>query len=119
MRQSHTKFPQLGARMKPAALLRDEAVTAISAAIVRAAGKASPKVIAHNVGMSDEGVRKIRDGERQKHRLESIVSFMLADPSVAQVVERYARMAQEPDFWTYEQQRDFNRDLHRAGRRDG
>lgn len=43
----------------------------------------------------------------------------LADPSVAQVVERYARMAQEPDFWTYEQQRDFNRDLHRAGRRDG
>lgn len=34
-------------------------------------------------------------------------------------LERYARLAQEPSLWDYEMQRDFNRDLHRSGRRDG
>jgi len=104
---------QLGERMKAARAVRDEAVTAISASMSRAAGKAQPKVIAGLVDMSDEGVRKIRDGERQKHRLESIVSFMFADADLAAVIERYARLAQEPDFWTYDNQSAFNRDIHR------
>lgn len=121
MRQSFGKNgQQLGGRVKTAALAaRDEAVSAISEAISRAAAKHPPKVMAGLVHMSDEGVRKIRDSERQKHRLESIVSFMQADPTVAAVIERYARLAQEPSLWDYEMQRDFNRDLHRSGRRDG
>lgn len=42
-----------------------------------------------------------------------------ADAYEAAVIERYARLAQEPSLWDYEMQRDFNRDLHRSGRRDG
>lgn len=111
MRQSLGKnSQQLGDRMKAARSVRDEAVAHISDCMARCAGKAPPKVIAGLVDMSDEGVRKIRDGERAKHRLESIVSFMFADPELAAVIERYARLAQEPDFWTYAPQQ--NRRAH-------
>jgi len=117
MDQSFGKKRQhLGEAMRSGLALKQDAVDAISTSIRRAAGKAPPKSIAYRVDMSDEGVRKIRDAERAKHRLESIVSFMFADPDVAKVIERYARLAQEPDFWTYEAQREFNRDLFREGR---
>lgn len=103
MRQSLEKNGQqlLGGVVKPAAILKREAVSAISASIRAAANSAPPKVVAGLVDMSDEGVRKIRDGERQQHRLESIIAFMLADPTVAETIEKYARLAREPDLFSY------------------
>lgn len=117
MRQSPAKTHQhLGNSMSAAFALADEAAEAISDAMQRAAGRAPAKVIAFKVRLSDEGVRKIRGGERSKYRLQSLVNFMLADKEVAAVVAHYAARFNEPSLFDHAAQRDFNRDLFRSAR---
>lgn len=85
--------------MTAARVITDEAVAEIGTAIRRAAGRAPLKVVASRTGLSDEGARKIRDGERVQPRLRTVIEFMFADPEVADAIARYAVRALQPGFW--------------------
>lgn len=101
--------------MSEAHALADEAISAISEAMQRAAAKGPAKVIAFRTRLSDEGVRKIKDGDRKRHSLHTIVDFMAADPEVAALVAHYAQRFNEPDLFNdYDIQRQFHRDLFRG-----
>lgn len=117
MRQSPPKSQQhLGDRRVNRALaIADDAADQAAVTIQRAAGKRAPKDMGYQIGITDEGVRKLRDGER-KPSFQTLFRLMFADPEVARVVEHYARRAQEPDFWSYDVQRDMHRDIGRAGK---
>lgn len=108
--------------MSAAIALADRAADDAAVTIQRAAAKSAPKEIGYRIGITDEGVRKLRDGVRKLRDGERLPSYktmfrlMFADPEVARVIEMYARRAQEPDFWEYDVQRDLHRDLAKVGR---
>ncbi len=113
MQRSFGKFPhQLVDRMRLASALRKQAMDEIGGMIRRAAARGTPKEIAGAVGLSDEGVRKIRDSDRVNPGLATVIAFMEADPEVAAVIENYARRCRQPDFWDY----DIAEKNHRGGR---
>lgn len=89
---------QMGERVTRAIALADAAAEDAANVIERAAAREAPKKIAYAIGISDEGVRKIRDGER-KPSYQTLFRLMYADPEVARIVEHYARRAQEPSFF--------------------
>lgn len=118
MRQSLGKnITPVGGDMSAAHNLADEAIAAISDAMQRAAGRGPAKIIAFRTRLSDEGVRKIKDGDRKRHSLHTIVDFMAADPEVAALVAHYAQRFNEPELFNdYETQKAFHRDLYRGMR---
>lgn len=112
MRQTPRKFrQQVGARVNRALAIADAAADDAVVTIQRVAGKRAPKEFGYDIGITDEGVRKLRDGER-KPSFQTLFRLMFADPEVARVIELYARRAQEPDFWSYDVQRSVTRVAH-------
>jgi hypothetical protein len=106
-----------GRTVSEAHALADEAIMAISEAMQRAASKGPAKVIAFRTRLSDEGVRKIKDGDRKRHSLHTIIDFMSADPEVAAIVAHYAHRFNEPElFNSFETQKAFHRDIFRSAR---
>lgn len=112
MRQSPPKSKQhMGERVSAAIAIADRAAADSATVIQRVVARRAPKAMGYDIGITDEGVRKLRDGER-KPSFQTLFRLMFADPEVARVVELYARRAQEPDFWSYDTQREVHRVAH-------
>ena len=113
MNQSHTLTnQQLGALFR----IVDTGIVDMGSALQEAAGRGPAKVLAFKTRMSDEGVRKVRDGERRRHSLPSIMSWLANDPHARDVMRHYLDQFDAPELWDHATQRDFYRDLNRAGR---
>jgi hypothetical protein len=101
-----------GSRMSALPL---QAFEELSAAVLTAAGSAPCKVVGLRTGLTERGVRALRDGEHSPST-ETVMRFAWAYPGVAEVLAYWAGRMTQPDFFEPETQAAFWRDHSRAGR---
>lgn len=86
--------------------------------IVVVANSEPAKVVAQRTGLTERGVRAIREREHAPS-LDTAIRFGWAYPDVAAVWEHWSARMRQTDLFTHEEQRAFHRDYARAGRNDG
>jgi hypothetical protein len=87
--------------------VRDKCKSDLHDAMQTRVGRDVPKIAAHKLRLTDSGVRKIASG-LSRASTDTVIEAMFEYPEIAALVAEIARRAQEPDFWTYESQRDFH-----------
>lgn len=88
---------------------------AVTEACVAVANSEPTKIVARKTGLTERGVRAIRERERAPS-LETAAAFGFVYPSVGQVMAHWAARMVQPDLFDLDEQRAFHRDYARAGR---
>lgn len=89
---------------------------AVTEACVVVANSEPTKVVARKTGLTERGIRAIREREHAPS-LETAAAFGFVYPEVGQVLAHWTARMIQPDLFGIDEQRQFHRDYSRAGRR--